>query len=111
MRASLADNGNAPGRRVHFRCPGCSDVHGVVVDVPEAWEWNGDLERPTISPSIHVGGVQWAPGEDFHKPAHDVAPGEGIVCHSFVRGGQIEFLNDCTHALAGQTVDLPEWSV
>lgn len=23
--------------------------------------------------------------------------------------GRIQFLNDCTHALAGQTVDLPDW--
>lgn len=31
-----------------------------------------------------------------------------VVCHSFVTAGRIEFLPDCTHALAGQTVDLPE---
>ena len=31
------------------------------------------------------------------------------VCHSFVTDGRIQFLADCTHALAGQTVDLPEW--
>lgn len=31
------------------------------------------------------------------------------VCHSFVRAGKIEFLGDCTHALAGQTVALPDW--
>ena len=30
------------------------------------------------------------------------------VCHSFVTDGRIQFLNDCTHALAGQTVDLPD---
>lgn len=29
------------------------------------------------------------------------------TCHSFVRDGQIEFLSDCTHALAGKTVSLP----
>jgi len=29
-------------------------------------------------------------------------------CHSFVRDGRIEFLSDCTHALKGQTVDLPD---
>jgi hypothetical protein len=29
-------------------------------------------------------------------------------CHSFVRAGRIEFLNDSTHALAGKTVDLPD---
>lgn len=31
------------------------------------------------------------------------------VCHSFIRDGQIQFLSDCTHALAGQTVPLPAW--
>jgi hypothetical protein len=30
------------------------------------------------------------------------------VCHSFVTDGKIQFLGDCTHALAGQTVELPE---
>ena len=29
-------------------------------------------------------------------------------CHSYVKDGQIQFLNDCSHVLAGQTVDLPE---
>lgn len=28
------------------------------------------------------------------------------ICHSFVTDGKIRFLNDCTHDLAGQTVDL-----
>ncbi|MHC8396108.1 hypothetical protein ACYZT8_21075 [Pseudomonas sp. LB3P93] len=32
------------------------------------------------------------------------------VCHSFVIDGCIQFLGDCTHELASQTVDLPEWS-
>lgn len=31
-----------------------------------------------------------------------------FVCHSFVTDGRIQFLSDCTHSLAGQTVDLPE---
>lgn len=30
-------------------------------------------------------------------------------CHSFVVDGQMQFLGDCTHALAGQTVPIPEW--
>ncbi len=29
-------------------------------------------------------------------------------CHSFIEKGKIRFLPDCTHSLAGQTVDLPE---
>lgn len=31
------------------------------------------------------------------------------VCHSFITDGQIQFLNDCTHPLAGQTVPLPNF--
>lgn len=33
----------------------------------------------------------------------------GKVCHSFVTDGCIQYLGDCTHRLAGQTVDLPAW--
>ena len=33
-----------------------------------------------------------------------------FVCHSFVVNGQIQFLPDCTHALAGQTVPIPDWA-
>lgn len=29
-------------------------------------------------------------------------------CHSFVTDGKIQFLPDCGHALAGQTLELPE---
>lgn len=30
-------------------------------------------------------------------------------CHSFVTDGFIQFLADCKHAMAGQTVPLPAW--
>lgn len=59
------------------------------------WMFDGDVDRPTLSPSIKA----WT---EFGKRR------EPQVCHSFVREGRIEFLGDCTHALAGQTVDLPE---
>jgi hypothetical protein len=35
-------------------------------------------------------------------------PRFGSVCHSFVTDGRIQFLGDCTHALANQTVELPD---
>lgn len=104
-RAALA--AAADGERVLFRCPGCDDNHQIHVGT---WTFNGDLERPTFTPSLLVGGVQWEPNAGFHKPNHDVVAGEPIVCHSFVTDGRIQFLGDCTHALAGQTVDLPEWA-
>jgi hypothetical protein len=56
------------------------------------WEFDGDLQRPTFSPSFLV----YADG--FHPR-----------CHSFVRAGKIEYLGDCDHAFAGQTLEIPEW--
>ncbi len=38
----------------------------------------------------------------------DGSVGQSPLCHSFVRDGRIEFLGDCTHKLAGQTIELPE---
>lgn len=94
--ASLGSNGTAPGRRVSFNCPGCNDYHQVVVESPTGWGWNGSLESPTFTPSVLV-------RMDF---TGDIP---SKVCHSFVTDGRIEFLGDCTHGLAGQTVDLPPW--
>ena len=81
-------------RGLHLWCPGCNAVHSVRTD-PPGWTWNGDVEKPTLSPSI------------LHNPGRENPSHE--ICHSFVRDGRIEFLNDSTHALAGQTVDLPPW--
>lgn len=74
-------------------CPGCQCGHRFQVEGTPRWDFNGDMEGPTFSPSYLV---QWDAG---HPPVHH-------QCHSFVRDGQIQFLSDCTHALAGQTVPL-----
>lgn len=94
----------AEGGRVLFWCPGCNEGHAIVVGT---WTWNGDLERPMFSPSVLV---------KFHGYPHGIDPDQGEVqkpgpqtCHSFVTDGRIQFLGDCTHSLAGQTVDLPVW--
>ena len=102
------------GGRLGFHCPGCSTMHVVRV-VPDGalpcWGFNGDHERPTFTPSVLVSGTYWEPEvtpENIAEwrrapwPQHKVER----VCHSFVRDGQIQFLGDCTHALAGQTVPL-----
>lgn len=168
-----------------FYCPGCKGGHGFSVcndGSRPSWSFDGNLERPTFSPSllvncssranIEVG--QWMPvmlgyggkradvrvpfamlSERRAQRNHDQSLGRlrqrggmsageilcnlddvGLherpcgdpvlelaevesrvkayldrlppaVCHSFVRDGQIEFLGDCTHSLAGQTVPLP----
>lgn len=76
-----------------FKCPGCKDIH--LFD--SRWEFNGDEEKPTFSPSLLVNGRP----EEFNP--------EVPRCHSFVRSGRIEFLNDCSHPLAGQVAELPDW--
>lgn len=84
--------------RVSFRCPGCGWPHTIRIAPDDCfrgqplWTWNGDDEKPTFAPSILVRGGEL----------------QGI-CYSFVRNGEIQFLNDCKHGLAGKTVPLPDW--
>jgi hypothetical protein len=86
-------------------CPGCKDYH-----MPDnSWQFNGDLDKPTFSPSILVKGTKDISDEEAKR----ILNGEQInpihfVCHSFVVDGRIQFLSDCTHELAGQTVELEE---
>ena len=82
-------------------CPGCDEHHAMPVTKPSngdgvAWAFNGDEERPTITPSILVSSTSPKDGKIYTK------------CHSFVTDGKIQFLSDSAHALAGQTVELPE---
>ena len=95
-----------------FECPGCKSAHYIRTDPQQPlsglWTWNGSMEAPTVSPSILVRGVRPITDEQADR----IMAGEKIepiptVCHSFVREGRIEFLGDCTHELAGHTVELP----
>ena len=82
---------NEPGKFI-FYCPGCKVYHGIWTEVDgPTWEFDRDMTNPTVSPSILV-----------------TYPREGgnDICHSFVKAGVIQFLSDCTHELAGQTVKL-----
>lgn len=85
-------------------CPGCDYQHLFNIKNAETqadaplpfWEFNGNLERPTFSPSF--------------KMQH----GKGEVCHSYLTEGMWQFLDDCTHDFAGQTISmvpLPDWLV
>lgn len=79
-------------------CPGCNQEHSIPVTTDEkeerAWLWNRDANKPTIVPSLLVN----VEGRNPTSP----------ICHSFITDGEIRFLNDCTHAMAGQTVEIPE---
>lgn len=92
-----------------FWCPGCEEMHMINVDpeIRPAWGFNGDYDRPTFKPSINVTGVRRLTDEERERlyKGEDVEP-TSRVCHSFVTDGNIQFLHDCTHALAGQTHSL-----
>ena len=82
-----------------FLCPGCKSVHAININGPR-WTYNGNPDAPTFTPSILVTYDGADTGEDDAPPER---------CHSFVNEGMIQFLGDSTHALAGQTVEIPDW--
>lgn len=94
-----------------FDCPGCGMAHLVRCDGGEGpnWSHEGGTDSPTFRPSVLVTGVQRLTEEEIQnlQSGLKVEP-RPLRCHSFVTNGKIEFLSDCTHALAGQTVELPE---
>lgn len=107
MKAKLidVDDNGVYYQSLAFVCPGCalrengrwSGLHMIPVNTDKkspSWDWNGDLEKPTLSPSILTNG---------HS---------SFVCHSFLTDGVFNFLTDSTHPLSGQQIpipDLPDW--
>lgn len=77
--------GVTEGGTYFFFCPGCDSPIGI-----KGWKFDGNVEAPTFSPSILSD------------------RGKGDRCHSFIRGGKIQYLEDCTHQYAGQTIELPD---
>lgn len=94
----------ANGSMALFYCLGCKEAHQI--DTAK-WEFNGDYERPTFAPSY----LTWHDPNPNANPKYDPTGKyrNGRRCHSFIKDGQIEYLSDCTHELAGKTVALPEW--
>ncbi len=77
-----------------FHCPGCEYGHSVRTKGPKpCWQWNGDPNNPTVTPSLLV---------ERDLPA--------LRCHSYIKDGNIQFLPDCFHKLAGQTVPIPDFN-
>jgi hypothetical protein len=86
-------------------CPGCNAPHEISVDTPNGsgakWTFDGNMERPTFSPSINMRWGNRVPGQQANFK-------NGGQCHYFIRNGMIQFCGDCTHELAGKTISLPE---
>lgn len=90
---------NHPGLYA-FDCLGCGHLHQIADKTytgPGAkWEFDGNLDQPTFSPSY----LLWCDDPETKQRLK--------TCHSFIKEGKIQYLDDCTHHLKGQTVELPE---
>lgn len=82
-----------------FYCPGCKSTHryDVVIGdgcVGPVWSFNENPEAPTFTPSL------------VYK---STAKTHTETCHLYVIDGNIQYLTDCTHELAGKTIPMIEW--
>ena len=80
-------------------CPGCKDLHQVFPSsMPKQrasdprWQIHS-INPLTISPSLLVTCRYGGEAQERR-------------CHSFIKNGKWQFLSDCTHELAGQTVPM-----
>ena len=110
-----------------YYCQGCNSAHTIKTKGAGAWGWNGDMEKPVFTPSVLVTGVDFTEkgradydawfAADCPQPPPPAFESKDMRCHTFVgcngaQPGEVIFLSDCTHALAGQVLpfaDLPEW--
>ena len=88
----------------NFFCRGCNGYHMFHVGEWEqngqkktGWKFNGDMDNPTFTPSLLVYEGLYPNGDVGHPR-----------CHLFVRDGKIQYLGDCGHKLAAQTIDMKD---
>ncbi|MFA6310584.1 MAG: DUF6527 family protein [Sterolibacterium sp.] len=101
-----------------YWCQGCNSWHAIKTKGAGSWGWNGDVLRPTFTPSVLLQSTRLTnKGNDEIEawraagmPPRDGVPfdSEPYCCHSFVTDGRVQFLGDCTHAFAGQTLELAD---
>ena len=94
----------------HWFCIACGRAHG---GPSNRWAFNGDFDKPTFSPSFLIRSGHYIPGHTgacwcTYNAQHPDDPSgfACLVCHTFVRDGKIDYLADCTHGYAGQTLDM-----
>lgn len=58
------------------------------------WSWNGSVNKPTLKPSVLLGPTIY--GETVYRT------------HCFINDGMVKYLQDCSHDLKGQTIEMPD---
>jgi len=98
-----AQVGDLKYQHLMFICPGCKQFGGtglhvlpVNTDVTTSWTYDGNVEAPTLSPSILT-----TSGREQEQ-----------VCHSFLIEGVFAYLPDSTHSLKQAPMEnLPDWLI
>lgn len=100
------------GDHFAFYCKGCDEAHSF----NSQWQFNNDFDCPTVSPSILVQYVKVPHPIPLDENGKYKIGSDGriegcidMVCHSFIKDGMIQYLNDCTHEFKGQTIALKAW--
>lgn len=107
-----------------YWCQGCKMTHTIrTKGAGSCWSWNGDAVKPVFSPSVLATSGHYVPS---HKPGDHCwcdylrehpEDKDGTFgcnrCHTFVgcngaQPGEVIFLSDCSHELAGQVLPLPD---
>ena len=85
-----------PGLFAHW-CPGCGCAHMLEISSIQADErrlgFDGDVRCPSFEPDI----VR--------------VDRNGKFCRYSIKAGRVRYDRECTHALAGKTIDLPDFPV
>jgi hypothetical protein len=82
------------GFYVVFKC----HKHGEHLVEAARWHFNGNLDKPTISPSVR-----------HFVPQVGSTP-ENTICHYSIADGEITYHGDNPHEFAGKKLDLLEFS-
>lgn len=97
-----------------YWCDGCDCHHSIrwgVGDGPR-WTWNSEVNKPTFSPSVLYKREMWVPPvtpSNLEEWKKNPWPQEKqmFICHTFITDGMVQYLDDCSHHLKGQTVPIP----
>jgi hypothetical protein len=88
---------DSPGHYI-FYCRACKCHHAVWTQEYQPghpfWTFNNDMEKPSFKPSLLV-----------QTPDKD---GNVQICHFFIEDGKMRYMNDCTHDLHNQTVEMED---
>jgi hypothetical protein len=106
LRRIGAAQGYTAGGLAHW-CPACGEMHAFALDGKNAsgaqWTWDGNVEHPTFTPSMHI-----KIGKYADQNWQEETAGESSVCHYILTAGVINYCGDCTHAMKGQSIRLPD---